>query len=523
MAIDDYYKYLRRQVSRCGCVDSLYVIWAYSQLLQVRNFAFPNNIEKPSTFVAGSRANFLVHEWEFETIATEVILHAARGTKTMRDWLTLASIVQKLRNLENELYGDDQGADVLIEMSRIMHRQISWQQFRPQTKLAYRYYRIFSDPAVDAICQKVVGLSIDALYFQGVLAFANFASVPALEINNDTTRDTNGFYAFAARPLAEIRELIRVAHRLDHSYAYQVGALRQFPLIKVENESRKLVLCPLPTLLFWRLTSGLYYDLIRGDADFGNALGGSFERYVGEVIARVVSSPALRYTGEARYGSRQRPKATPDWLLIEGEASAAFIECKTKRITVAAKTAMTDLTPLQEDLGKLADAVVQLYERVTDYAAGAFPNLPYLPARKVYPIVVTLEEWYLFGERVMALLREAVVTRMRGANVDLGWLDRAPYSVMSAAELEDALQVVNAVGVSTCFEGKMSDQGMRLWPFGNYLRHQFPTEWKARKLIFPDESNAMFGRLANMAAISEPSAPAALAPPATTEVAGVLG
>jgi hypothetical protein len=186
-------------------------------------------------------------------------------------------------------------------------------------------------------------------------------------------------------------------------------------------------------------------------------------------------------------------------LLIEGDRAAAFIECKTKRITVAAKTAMGDLTPLKHDIAKLADAIVQLYERLRDYAAGLFPTLSYAPSRKCYPVVVTLEEWYLSGERVMTLLHEAVETKMGEAGVELDWLDRAPYSVLSTDEFEDAIQIINMVGIVTCFEGKLSHLEMRFWSFGNYLRHHFAKEWKARKLIFPDEAKAMFNRLATQA------------------------
>jgi hypothetical protein len=144
----------------------------------------------------------------------------------------------------------------------------------------------------------------------------------------------------------------------------------------------------------------------------------------------------------------------------------------------------------------LADAIVQLYERLQDYAAGRFPNLSYVSSRKIYPVVVTLEEWYLFGERVLALLRDAVETKMRVGGVDLGWLDKAPYTVLSTDEFEDAIQIVNMIGIANCFEGKFSDPKMRPWSFGNYLRDRFAKEWKARKLIFPDEAKAMFNRLA---------------------------
>jgi hypothetical protein len=113
MAIQDHYKYLRRRVSRCGVLDSLRVIWAYSQFLQVGDFCFPDDIEKHQDFIADSRMSNMIHEWELETLATEVIFHAERGTKSMSNWSTLASIVRKVRNFENELYGENSDADIL--------------------------------------------------------------------------------------------------------------------------------------------------------------------------------------------------------------------------------------------------------------------------------------------------------------------------------------------------------------------------------------------------------------------------
>lgn len=502
MAIEDNYKYLRRRIARCGVLDSLRVIWAYSQFLQVRDFSIPDDIEKHVDFRADSRVNYIIHEWELETLATEVILHAGRGTKSMRDWSTLATIVQKLRNLENELYGANDNADIFIEMARIMHRQLSWQQFRPSTKLLYRYHRIFSDPAVDIICRKVVGLPVDGLYCQAILAYVELVRLPALKLGDTTTRDAQLFLKFAARPLAELRTMIDDAHRLDHAYAYQVGPLRQYPLISVDADSRQYIFCPVPTLLFWRLTSGLYFDLIKGDRDFGNALGTSFERHVGEILAAVVSAPSLRYIEQAQYGTRQQPRATCDWLLVEGDTSAAFIECKAKRIRVSAKTAMGDLTPLQEDIGVLADAVVQLYQRFLEYEAGAFPNLPFAAGRKSYPVVVTLEEWYLFGQRVVGMLSETVEARMGAAGLDLSLLARAPYSIMSCDEFEEVAQIIDVVGLENFFDSKLSDPERRSWPYGNFLREQYANVRKARKVVFRDEAEAMFNRLAAHVAAS---------------------
>jgi hypothetical protein len=338
--------------------------------------------------------------------------------------------------------------------------------------------------------------SVDGLYCQAILAYVELMRLPALKLGDATTRDAQLFLKFAARPLAELRTMFGDAHRLDHAYAYQVGPLRRFPLISVDVDSRQYIFCPVPTLLFWRLTSGLYFDLIKGDRDFGNALGSSFERHVGEILAAAVSAPSLQYVEQANYGTRQQPRATCDWLLVEGDTGAAFIECKTKRIRVPAKTAMGDLTPLQEDIGVLADAVVQLYERFLEYEARAFPNLRFVAGRKSYPVVVTLEEWYLFGQRVVGMLREAVEARMRAAGLDMSLLARAPYSIMSCDEFEEVAQVIDVVGLQTFFDSKLSDPERRSWPYGNFLRDQYANERKARKLVFRDEAKAMFNRLA---------------------------
>jgi hypothetical protein len=137
---------------------------------------------------------------------------------------------------------------------------------------------------------------------------------------------------------------------------------------------------------------------------------------------------------------------------------------------------------------------------LTEYAAGEFPNLPYVPGRKRFPVVVTLEEWYVWGNRVPEMLQSAVVQRMRDAGVDPGWLERAPYTVMSADTFEQAAQIINSVGVSACFEGRLTKPDMRGWMFDGYLREQFTSEWKARKFLFQSEAEAMFNAFIGKAA-----------------------
>ncbi|WP_423414844.1 hypothetical protein RLW55_16780 [Hyphomicrobium sp. B1] len=505
MSIEDHYRFLRRRIEKCGFADCLFVIWAYSQFLQVRGFQFPPNIEKPNKFLAGDRSGYFIHEWELQTLAEEVILHAQRDgadtTKTLREWRILEGVLQRLRGLENELYGENEGADVLLEISRIMHRQFPWQQAQPNTKLVYRYFRIFSDSKVAAVCQRVLGLSIEDLYSLALTAFSHFQTAVALNITT-APPTLDPLLKFAARSVAEIANAINSVHTLDDTYAYRLSPLSLFPLMRVEDGGRVWVICPIPTLLFWRVTAGLYYDLI-GDPDFGNALGFSFERYIGDVLAEAITAPNLRISAEAKYGTRRQPRATPDWLIIEGDTAVTFVECKAKRMTVAAKQALGNLAPLEADIAKLADAIRQLYERISEYAQGQFPNLNFVATRKCFPVVVTLEHWYISG-RTSEILHAAAVESMTNAGLDLTWLDKAPYSIMSADEFENAAQIINAVGIATCFEGKFSDPQRRTWMFREYLRDGFPEEWRRKRFLFRDQADAMFDRLIDVARLHMP-------------------
>jgi hypothetical protein len=133
--------------------------------------------------------------------------------------------------------------------------------------------------------------------------------------------------------------------------------------------------------------------------------------------------------------------AQTDWLVEQNGTHAAFVECKTKRLRRDAKAHIVDLEVFEADVGALADCVVQLYRTIIDYEAGFYPNLAFAAGRQVYPVVVTMEEWYPFGE-VRRRLHEFVQARLAAGGLAGDLVQRMPYCVMSAAELEMAGQTV---------------------------------------------------------------------------------
>ena len=102
-------------------------------------------------------------------------------------------------------------------------------------------------------------------------------------------------------------------------------------------------------------------------------------------------------TGTARISGWKNRKDSVDWIVLQGEQAALFLECKAKRLTWASKVGLSNLAALEQDIRKLAGAVVQVYKTIRDYREGRYPHLAYVEAIKVYPAIATLEDWYLFG------------------------------------------------------------------------------------------------------------------------------
>jgi hypothetical protein len=50
----------------------------------------------------------------------------------------------------------------------------------------------------------------------------------------------------------------------------------------------------------------------------------------------------------------------------------------------------------------MATAVVQVYKTIIDYRANAYPHFPFKESRKIFPTVVTLEHWRMFGPHMRA-------------------------------------------------------------------------------------------------------------------------
>ena len=504
MTIEELYRSIRSQTRKLARRDSLAVIWAYSQFLRVNDFRMPADIEVAQKFIDARPRQGLLAEWTIEQLTREIIRYGdetARDGKTLRSWQTLAVLANTLRDLEGAIYRDLVGGpNIQLEMMRIMHRQFVWQQQRFNWTWIIRYYKLFNTPELAAHAQAATGLTVEQIYLIGLCYLGHFFEMPrwtrrvAVEIPGLAEEHLERFLAFTCITRAALAEKLRVEHALDEGFGYRYSSLRAYPIIQFSHGGIDEIACPIPTLLFWRITTGLYYEL-RAQLGFPTAFGASFQAYVGEVLQQRVVNPAMHVLGELEYLAARNRKLSIDWIVQQGDEAALFIECKTMRLTWASKAGMSDLTALQQDIRKLAGAVVQTYKAIRDYRAGLYPHLTYVARRRLVPIVLTLEEWYCYGLYLPTLLDEAVRTAMKVAALPAGWLEEMPYAVISIDEFETAIGVTNTAGIMRFWEGKLCDTDKRRWPIRSYCKDDFANETRALPDLFKDEFDAMFSEV----------------------------
>ena len=504
MTIEEHYRKVRTTTRQLRHRESLYVIWAYCQYLQVDEFEIPADIEVGNQFLNAEPPQAILAEWTLEQMAREVIRHAdeePRRGRSLRQWGTVATIANTLRDLEGAIYTQLVGGQrIQLEMMRIAHRQFVWQQHRFNWRPIIRYYKLFNTVEILAHVQLATDLTLDEISLIGMAYLGIFFDQPRatrqidVQIPGLTQEHVDRFLAFTSLSRNELANRLRAEHALDEGFAYRYSSLREFPLVRISYQGRDEVACPVPTLLFWRITTGLYYTLkdVRG---FPTAFGDSFQNYVGEVLRQRITNPQMVVLEEVEYHVGSHRKDSVDWIVQQGGEAALFAECKTKRLTWASKAGLTDLAALEQDIRKLAGAVVQVYKTIADYRAGLYPHLTFVEGRHVYPAIVTLEDWYFFGFDMPERLEASVRIVMEAAGLPVRWLDEMPYSILSVHEFERAAGVINAVGIHPFISGKVLDPEFKRWGYAAYCNDQYPNEIANLLPLFQDEYDAMFANL----------------------------
>lgn len=498
--IEEVWKPFRNVIRNTDLLDSLGVVRAYSVYRHMgSSYSMPNDIQVDPSFYNDWR---VLPPWELETLAREILIISSKQhspRKSLKRWRDLTSAMNKMKEIENkiaELYIDQE--NVYNEVTvRLTNRQFRYQTDSPSNEAIVRYYRLYSYPKVANLVGKTVGLNplkiirIAAGLWANYLKFLGmYYPLERLELSGISQSDYDNFMSLFSKDMNDLQNLMRNSphRRLDDTFLYAFHELQQYPILFTDMNGRPAHICPQPTLLFWRITTGIYYDMVNIKG-FDQAFGESFEKYIGDVSDAILNDSSMSIYGEEENSGPNRC----DWI-IDNNDSFLLVECKTKRLTLAAKTSLSSDDALEEQIDILAGAVVQAYKSLEAYRSGAFkaPKYSFNPGKQPYIAIVTLEKWYLMGVHLRNL-KDKVIKLLDSDMLNGEQLTtEVPFIVLSTTEYEKFLFVVGKKGLCDVIDPSLGGDKFDGWEFAAYMEKTFKSDLEEFEYPFIGELNDIF-------------------------------
>lgn len=410
----------------------------------------------------------VVFPWELDILAREVILNAGvGGTKNLFELKDFASAVGKVRKLQDQQVDGRLEKMIFQEMHRIIQQQFPWQQSTVELRLA-RYFRIYRAPEVEALLEKETGLTIKKFYLLGMAVAGAFISKNSYDLNSDFTQigisdqQRDSFFNLIVMDFEPLRARTKSVQEYNENWSYTINPLQSTPLVRVFPEAPNIVICPVPHFILSRVSEGLFFDLGRIEG-FENPYGAAVESYVGEISEELITSNSISIKAGEEYLVKKNKKDGVDWYVFDDEA-AILVECKSKRLGLQARYQLEE-GALHNEVNYLAKFVVQNYKNLSDVVAGHTPWKQ--EGRKLFPVVLTLSNWYLFGPSIFQKLEDAILSLLDKAGLDRKMTEEYPYTIMSIEEYEIAVQVISQVGLHEFFDerAKSEHKGWMVSPF----------------------------------------------------------
>jgi hypothetical protein len=220
---------------------------------------------------------------------------------------------------------------------------------------------------------------------------------------------------------------------------------------------------------------------VRRGADFANSYGFAFEAYVAKVIDAADPRRRLTVEGSRKYGPSNARKDTIDWLVWDDEA-VLFVECKAGRVKLGGKIDLADRAVMDGEMKKLATFVGQTYQTLSHALDGQYgfwrPD-----GRKIYPMIVTLDNWQRFGFQVSDLLPKLVAQNLSERGLDPAIVEAFPYTVCAIEDFEQGVQVMSRRGIEPVMASKTEGE-QRSWDLKTVLLNFFGEDLAEVKPLF---------------------------------------
>lgn len=404
---------------------------------------------------ADMSSELAVHKWDIETLVTLLLSTSKyryragemRQTMATNRFNTMAVLVNTLRDTENHQAGAQVGnGNILQEMSRIGYRQFEWQRGFATTERLYRYLYVYGQGACADYFGAQFGLPLVDFIKVGFYLFTQLhhapwsVPVPIEKIGIDVALIERALPLFS-RDLADVRTetnklIAGLGGRAAGRVSYLPSALRRFPIIRDPKTAQYMA--PLPQLIMFRMTGGLYYDIAGGPQKLMTEANERFETYVRNLVMAYL--PRFQALPSQSYGTKKFPLSSPDVLLLDGDQITVVMECKATKLTYDAQFADDPMEAARNAYAQITKGIAQLWRFFSQVRRGVYVGPPV--AAQAHAVLLCMDAWMQMShdkqKGVIAAARELVQQEP-----DVTDEDKRPVVFCSMQDLADVLITSN--------------------------------------------------------------------------------
>lgn len=383
-----------------------------------------------------------IYPWELETLANELLATPKRGHFRLFDlsrWphpLQLAGLLRAVEQADGNVHRSK--VPIMRELYRIQGRQFEWQRpvfWKPQF---YRNAFIYGQGQSAAFFSERFGISIADMMYVGFALSASFLADPVhdrrqnLDWMNIPRATLDQVLSMISAPLTQVRRQSARDRTSALEIAYRPSVLRNFPCIAFGARGHRLR-APLPELITWRTTSGLFYDLIDAGGPVRADYGRRFEEYAKQYFAAML--PQLNQVPEWRYGPAKRSVDTPDFMLLASDSDdiEIAVECKATRMSLQAR--FGEKAEEERGYDDMVKGICQLWRFFSHCRRGRTGRVV---AEDAVGVVLTLENWFVMGAPQLAEIEARALERSK-TDPEIEEQDRRSVIFCPMPDLEEVL------------------------------------------------------------------------------------
>lgn len=430
------------------------------------------------------------HKWEIENLLLLLLSTPKEKVSFLRppDYRSYNTVAQLLNHLKAAEEAESSvlinETNVLDEMQRYAHKQFLWQREFFEIERMYRYTFVYGQGKCAEYFAEKNGLSIGEFILTCIALYYctktnAWQTAPRFEPPLTLRSELVGLTLnLISKELSEMR--IETSNRIKQvmeagrpKLAYLPSSLRHFPIISSAKHNDKII-APLPQLVIYRATSGLYYDLAGGPQTLLEEANDRFEEYSKKLIE--ARCPRFEVLRDQEYGPKTRRMRTPDLLLKDEGVVKAVFECKATKLTFAAQYGDDQFAEAPKAFGQIAKGMSQLWKFFSRVRRGIFHSETV--ADDAHGIILTMENWFQLDRKQLPLLREAA-DKLCEDEPDMIPEDKRDIIFCSIESLDSVLSVSNEDELLETF-GKAREKEYLGWML-NDVRNPYHSLTLARK------------------------------------------